>query len=135
MSLQRKAVNRIYVKRNTVCVNANSFCVRNNLTMLSLSESMLRANPEISLYQAYTNQSRPPAKPVVVIMGIMCNFNRMVLWGANGACFDIFLMQMGCNSRKFKGKHSTAINVFHLADQLGTSVFHLSCYLIVFAMR
>ena len=63
MSLQRKAVNRIYVKRNTVCVNANSFCVRNNLTMLSLSESMLRANPEMSLQQAYTNQKRHGQKP------------------------------------------------------------------------
>ena len=58
MSLQRKAVNRIYVKRNTVCVNANSFCVRYNVTMLSLSESMLQANPEMSLYQAYTNQKK-----------------------------------------------------------------------------
>ena len=64
MSLQRKAVNRIYVKRNAVCVNANSFCVLYNVTMLSLSESMLRANPEMSLYQAYKNQKeRHDQKP------------------------------------------------------------------------
>ena len=74
-------------------------------------------------------------KGVSGISGIMFNFDRMILWGANGAYSDIFFKWMGCNSRKSKCKHSTTTNQLYLVEPLGTSAFHSFCHRIRFSMR